>query len=580
MTNKIIARNLTARAAYDVPGNPPSTRLESGVSNCYPGLEYDHRNLDRRFFPGLIFEFVSQDDAVAPEAARRGAFLRGVDIADPALTPPAGIEDTDPKLGDRLGGDLGNVLSASPARWYLSAIAQRETSIALTGADGMPLDGLVVWRLVRSLRPGPVRIELRRRDTADAPVVSLVGWRRRYADASSGVISRGYQAGELTQSLCSPWMHDFRDCGCTYWASNHPDIVLGEVPLDERALPSGAAPDVRLGDTQVDWLRADRDWSATAAVGPQGEYATQMSHFEINQRWQDLSIVLEGREIGDFYIPRSREADNAKPYATPLELRNELVALAGLEHLVALLYLYARYSVIAPEEAKAIAAAQDLPLLVEDVAFTRHVLLDVALGEMQHLRAVNQILWGLFEARVVPGWEVFEPSVTNPALVIPGTGGRADTPAALAPLTTQTVKLFVAIEEPSGSIDGRYSRATATLHGAAYPPHLHELASTIVRDGERHFLQFRDMQSVLAAYQPSIYLRPVELGSATEPAVKAALDVYGAICGDLFVGYQRGNPSNLALLAEARRRMFVLDESAEALAKTNVGIPYLSLFSR
>ena len=44
---KIFPRNLTARAAHRVAGNPASTRLESGVGNCYPGLEFDHRNLDR-----------------------------------------------------------------------------------------------------------------------------------------------------------------------------------------------------------------------------------------------------------------------------------------------------------------------------------------------------------------------------------------------------------------------------------------------------------------------------------------------------------------------------------------------------
>ena len=45
--------NLTARAAYLVPGNPAITRPEDAVANCYPGLELDIRNLDRRFFPGL-----------------------------------------------------------------------------------------------------------------------------------------------------------------------------------------------------------------------------------------------------------------------------------------------------------------------------------------------------------------------------------------------------------------------------------------------------------------------------------------------------------------------------------------------
>src|SRR5262245_6330297 len=44
---KIVPRNLTARAA--IFGNPAITRPEDAVGNCYPGLEIDVRNLDRRF---------------------------------------------------------------------------------------------------------------------------------------------------------------------------------------------------------------------------------------------------------------------------------------------------------------------------------------------------------------------------------------------------------------------------------------------------------------------------------------------------------------------------------------------------
>jgi hypothetical protein len=29
----------------------------------------------------------------------------------------------------------------------------------------------------------------------------------------------------LSQSLCSPWQNDYRDCGCFYWAASHPDYV-------------------------------------------------------------------------------------------------------------------------------------------------------------------------------------------------------------------------------------------------------------------------------------------------------------------------------------------------------------------
>ena len=54
---KIFPRNLTARADYVVRGNPVVSRPESGADNSHPGLEFDQRNLDRGFFPGLLFDF-------------------------------------------------------------------------------------------------------------------------------------------------------------------------------------------------------------------------------------------------------------------------------------------------------------------------------------------------------------------------------------------------------------------------------------------------------------------------------------------------------------------------------------------
>ena len=58
---KLIARNVAAVRRFadassltqTTAGNPVSTRLESGIGNCFPGLECDLRNLERRFFPFL-----------------------------------------------------------------------------------------------------------------------------------------------------------------------------------------------------------------------------------------------------------------------------------------------------------------------------------------------------------------------------------------------------------------------------------------------------------------------------------------------------------------------------------------------
>ena len=47
--------HLTANADVLVRGNPVTARPESGVDNSHPGLEFDMRNMDRGFFPGLLF---------------------------------------------------------------------------------------------------------------------------------------------------------------------------------------------------------------------------------------------------------------------------------------------------------------------------------------------------------------------------------------------------------------------------------------------------------------------------------------------------------------------------------------------
>src|SRR6516165_10778971 len=58
---KFVALNATAaRRQQYVAGNPVNTRLEAGVGNCFPGLEMDLRNLERRFFPFLEVDFISE----------------------------------------------------------------------------------------------------------------------------------------------------------------------------------------------------------------------------------------------------------------------------------------------------------------------------------------------------------------------------------------------------------------------------------------------------------------------------------------------------------------------------------------
>jgi hypothetical protein len=573
-SNRIIAHNLTAQAAFNVAGNPPSTRLESGVANCYPGLEYDHRNLDRRFFPGLVVEYVSQSGAAAPDSARQGVRVVSTDSGESDLSAPdpayAAIVDALITQLDLLQSKL-----SPTAPWFITAIEQEGTRLSFADKNGVPFDGIMAWRLVRNLRPGPVTVEVAARvDGAPAPI-TLVGWRRLYTSPDTGVIDLTYQPGELTQSLCSPWTHDFRDCSCTYWASNHPDIVFPAISEADKLQPSGL-PSEPQDEQRIIWLRDPEaaGLHAEPLPSPPQNRPYEISHFQINEQWQDLAVVLEGHEHKGIYISRSSRYDWAVPFATDDQLWNQLNRLAGLEHAVTLLYLYAIFSVRDRTDAQS--DPTSWPTLIDDALFTRSVLLDVAIGEMQHLRWVNHILAGVAEAL----HRTYTPAVVPPASVIPDAHGDWNRHIDVAPLTLKTLDLFVDIERASAFIDGQYARVTATLRQKRFPPNLHQLSSNIAEEGEEHFLRFRDLQRVLHPYagHEDVYLRPIKPGNPREADVQQALDLYRKITDLLITGYQFGDRQNQRALGEARTLMFDLQSQAEDLARKGIGVPFFAIW--
>ena len=46
------------------------------------------------------------------------------------------------------------------------------------------------------------------------------------------------EPGQLTQSLCSPWQNDYRECACYYWAASRPATMTCTVP-ETCSSPSG-----------------------------------------------------------------------------------------------------------------------------------------------------------------------------------------------------------------------------------------------------------------------------------------------------------------------------------------------------
>ena len=124
----------------------------------------------------------------------------------------------------------------------------------------------------------------------------------------------------------------------------------------------------------------------------------------------------------------------------------------------------------------------------------------IAIGEMRHLRAVNDVLRAL-----LPAGTAFAPAL-QPASRLPGKQRGTFDPASFTAATRQAIQNFIDIEAPSMSVDSVYARILATLEREG-PHDAEQSVRTIMAEGEDHFEAFRAMQVWLSAHQESEYLR-------------------------------------------------------------------------
>lgn len=528
---KLLARNVSARrraagTPRTVVGNPVSTRLESGVGNCFPGLEFDLRNLERRFFPFLEVELAGNEIRI---------IAVDVDGATAAGLPRATLTD------------YRAMRAASPAApWTIIAIAGNFGPLGMLSFDLDDLDGtsagasrrpVDAWTAVRLLvEDSEVTIRARRGRNQ----VTLTAPRTRYL-AEDSSINEVFSPGELTRSLCSPWTHDFRDCGCFYWASNHPDIVQ----------PTRSADDDPAFDVWTSWQRADRDVAPPAPETIAGPAVRELSYFEINERWKDLPIIVAGRENLGVHRVASRKA---KPFGSDAELVAELRYAAGVELAVLHEYLAAAYSI-------ADASPGDSAALRDDKRAAFAEIIRIAIAEMRHLRAVNDVLAGL--APLIAAARPFRPALAI-ASKIPVGGAMRD--LALRPATHAVLDDFIRIEGPSVGVDGLYSRILATLDRTPGADHLEQAIRSIMADGEEHWETFRFIRQWLGRHAESDYLRP-SFNAPSATSHDALNRHYADVLRGLHRGYSAGLVAGGPAINTARNGMTTGATSLDALAR-------------
>lgn len=614
--------------AEPVLGNPVSTLMESGVGNCFPGLEFDLRQLDVRFFPGLVFEFLGVTPA-GPDGTQGARLVYSDPAGDPIIadhfTPdgPEWVTDLKRQYAGPEGGALGG------GTWYLHFVEQDAKRIMMydyslyQNAVGLvPYEGETVWWIIRLIEPErPLTIGLTQRAADGSPSglpVVLTGRRRMFL-TDEGMIDPVYHPGELTSSMCSPWTHDFRDCACHYWASNHPDVVLGEVDDPQKMLTNRTDTDNSAQAVNfIDWMRRRHDplKDVSAQTTLPKARPDRYDPYEINLHWQQLDFVLQGQEVEA--TPSLAEMERVSQYNDVEELVAELSQeLAGMELTLAMEYLYAYFSLREPDEVTP-AEEKAWPGLREDLRAARQLILSVALSEMTHLRWVNQTLWLIYKA--YPRLGLYKPCLTaaktinvpigrhaqcdctdkydyiEPDLKAGKTAKKAESdgdkteiarPRQLRRATQCVLAEFVEVERPEGHLDTEYAKLAGLLRTSKepYPEGLYQLAVRIDSDGMQHYQKFRDVKRFLAPYarQEALYLRPIKVGDPdskkVKPAVDKIRDALDALREAYLIEAEMGDmPKANAKIKEARDAMHALNTKALELARENIGVPFFAAF--
>jgi hypothetical protein len=558
-SQKILPRNAAAfraganaeRMTRLVPGNPVSTRLESGVGNCFPGLEIDLRNFERRFFPFLAVDFVQGNGGERVLVADVDS--TGVDAAAQA----GSLDVNSANIYRTIAADL----AAGNRTWHIVTITGAfgplgsNRTFDLTDlpdtSTGQNREPTSAWTAIRLLFAGS-QVEITLRRTPGNMTRTLRGARQSYLD-DTGALSSIFAVGEMSQSLCSPWTHDFRDCGCWYWASNHPDITMPPLPAP--------APNDARWYAPVHWQRRNLTVGPNPpapATGNGQPDNQELRYHEINRRWQELNIVLEGRERQAPYVPGRL---TAPPYASISEVVAQLRYLAGVELGVIHEYVAAAYS-LRPDSAM---PAGDLR---DDVRAARAELLRIAFSEMRHLRLVNDVL-----RLLTPTGTAFLPALRVATLLpVPGVGDR---PVQARPLTQAVLAEFVAIEAPAGvgeGIDGRYGRVLATLELFGTQNQA-QAVRQIIAEGADHYDTFRFISEWLSSHAEPDYVRPgLSAPQAAEPQNVVLQQRYLSILDRLFTGYSAGPSAGAPDVNAARSAMLGgggIQGAAEALANAN-----------
>ncbi|MCJ7932085.1 MAG: hypothetical protein MUW56_00205 [Chryseobacterium sp.] len=269
--NALQANNLTAQLHYLGKGNPFSILPRSAISNCFPGLEFDFRNLWRRAFDGIVLiennNYVIETDPALDHLKLVGCRLVAIE------NKPTMVSTTGPVFPN---GDNGPLITAANPNG-VSFMEWSNSMASVLQKQGQE----VVCHFTNE--PSPTEIVVTEKDLHDEKRFRKISLKVNYffEKGTSALSDAIIKPGEMTQGLCAPWQNDYRECACYYWAASRPDFV--NVVPDEKGLSTGD-----------NWMAKKR----TGEYIPDNRTDSRLlSYDDLFRNWEgELSFIIKGKD--------------------------------------------------------------------------------------------------------------------------------------------------------------------------------------------------------------------------------------------------------------------------------------------
>ena len=258
----------TSQLHYRGKGNPFSILPRTAISNCFPGLEFDFRNLWRRAFKGLVLlennNFVLEGEG----QLKKLKYHRLVGVAgEPTMVPTTG-----PTFPD--SGNLDLITTANP-----NGVSFMEWSNNLANVLQHQGKKVECYFTAKESNTEVVFTKEQLNDKNKDLIKVKLTVNSFFAEDSAAFSDTIVEPGELTQGLCAPWQNDYRECACYYWAASRPDFV--NVVPDENGFSQGD-----------NWMSKERSGSYIPDDRTDSRFIT---YDDLFMNWEgELNFIVKG----------------------------------------------------------------------------------------------------------------------------------------------------------------------------------------------------------------------------------------------------------------------------------------------